>query len=331
MEINIRPGSSGRSTWEESDTTLRTYLRDIRKVPLLTREEEIEIAKRIEKSKWVQRQRRRLDALKIKRGKKAEKNRLMLAGKVRAAAEDAERARQELIVSNLRLVVNIAKKYVNRGLSLMDLIQEGNLGLMRAVEKYDFQLGNKFSTYAVWWIKQAVIRAIADKARVIRIPVHMVEIYNQVIKHGREITQESGHEATPHEIARRMGIPVEKVADALKVANSPIPLEKPIGEEEESTLSQFINDTNAVSPVDEMMVRDMAHQIRDALHALSPREERVLKMRFGIDEPHRYTLDEVGQAFNVTRERIRQIEANALRKLRQSGQWKNLREMVANN
>jgi len=331
MDVIARPGGSGRMNWEEADSTLKTYLRDIRKVPLLTREEEVEIAKRIDKSKWVQRQRRRLEGLRIKRGRKAVRSSQKLSVRLRNAEEDAERARQELITSNLRLVVNIAKKYVNRGLSLMDLIQEGNIGLMRAVEKYDFQMGNKFSTYAVWWIKQAVIRAIADKARVIRIPVHMVEIYNQVLKHAREITQETNHEATPEEIARRMDIPIEKVADALKVANTPIPLEKPIGEEEESTLAQFIYDENAISPVQEIMVRDTADQVRAALHALSPREEKVIRMRFGIDEPHRYTLDEVGHEFKVTRERIRQIEANAIRKLRQSSQWRNLRDLVVNN
>lgn len=328
MDMNTSQGGGNRSFWEESDTALKTYLRDIRKVRLLTREEEVEIAKRIEKSKWVERQRKKLDLLKRK-GNRA--NCRELAQKIMRAAQDAERARQELILSNLRLVVNIAKKYTNRGLSLMDLIQEGNLGLIRAVEKYDFQMGNKFSTYAVWWIKQAVIRAIADKGRVIRVPVHMVEIYNQVVKHAREITQKGRHEATPQEIADRMEISLEKVVDALKVASTPVPLEKPIGEEEESTLAQFINDTNAVSPVDEMMTKDMARQVRDGLRTLSPREERVLRMRFGIDEPHRYTLDEVGHAFSVTRERIRQIEANALRKLRQSTHWRDLRDLVANN
>lgn len=329
MDTNSSQGSGGRGYWEESDTALKTYLRDIRRVRLLTREEEVEIAKRIDKSKWVAKQRKRLEMMRRNKDKRTACKEL--AARLRVAEQDAERARQELIMSNLRLVVNIAKKYTNRGLSLMDLIQEGNLGLIRAVEKYDFQMGNKFSTYAVWWIKQAVIRAIADKGRVIRVPVHMVEIYNQVVKHARELTQQTGHEATPHEISQRMGLPLDKVVDALKVANTPVPLEKPIGEEEESTLAQFINDTNAVSPIDEMMTKDMAYQVREGLRSLSPREERVLRMRFGIDEPRRHTLDEVGQAFNVTRERIRQIEANALRKLRLSSHWKDLRMLISNN
>ena len=297
----------------------------------MSRDEELSIAKRIERAKWMDRDRRRIERLRERKDKRGMQERRHLVLKVAEIERDAEKARQELIMSNLRLVVNIAKKYVNRGLSLMDLIQEGNLGLIRAVEKYDFQMGNKFSTYAVWWIKQAVIRAIADKGRVIRIPVHMIEIYNQVVKHAREITQETGHEASPSQIARKIGLPEEKVVEALKVANAPVPLEKPIGEEEESTLAHFINDTNAISPIAEMLTKDMARQVRENLHCLSPREERVLKMRFGIDEPRRYTLDEVGRAFSVTRERIRQIEANALRKLRHTSQWKGLSELANNN
>lgn len=318
--MEFRPGThaQGRPMWGESDCNLRTYLRDIRMVPLLTRAEEISIAKRIAKLKWATSQRRWLEGAEQKQGKKAERACPEIMIRLQKAEQDAEKARQELVLSNLRLVVSIAKRCVNRGLSLMDLIQEGNLGLMRAVEKYDVKLGNKFSTYAVWWIKQAGMRAIADKARVIRVPVHMVEIYNQVVKHGRELTQQTGHEATPPEIAARMGIPLEKVTDALKAANTTLPLETPIGDAEESTRAQFIRDPNAGSPVGEIMSKERAQQLREALQSLSPREERVLKMRFGIDVPNRATLDEVGRMFSVTRERIRQIEANALRKLRTS-------------
>ncbi len=317
--------------WGEIDSTLRTYLRDIRMVPLLTREEEVTVAKRIAKSKWATRQRRRLALRGLKGGKAGAKPCRETVIRLQQAEQDAENARLELVQSNLRLVVSIAKKYTNRGLSLMDLIQEGNLGLIRAVEKYDHLMGNKFSTYAVWWIRQAVIRAMADKARVIRIPVHMVEIYHQVVKHGRELTQQTGHEAAPHEIAARMGIPLEKVTDALKVANTTLSIEKPIGEAEENTQAQFIRDPNVVSPVGEIMSKEMAIQIREALLSLPQREQRVLRMRFGIDLPSRSTLDEVGHVFSVTRERIRQIEANALRKLRLSGRWVSLRKMMCSD
>jgi len=326
MEIVARAQVRGRLIWGETDSMLRTYLRDIRKVPLLTREEEIAIARRIAKSRWVARQRKRLEGF----GKKTGKPSREIVIRLQKAEEDAEKARQELVLSNLRLVVSIAKKYVNRGLSLMDLIQECNLGLIRAVEKYDVRTGNKFSTYAVWWIRQAAMRAIADKSRVIRIPVHMVDICNQVARHGRESAQLTGHEATPHEIAARMGIPLEKVTEALRVANASavLSLERPIGEADEGTPAQFIRDPNAVSPVGEILSQEMTHKIRKALQSLSPREEKVLKMRFGIDVPNRASLGEVGRMFSVTRERIRQIEANALRKLRASAHWLSLRKML---
>ena len=272
------------------DDPVKVYLKDIGKIALLSTEEEAELAEK------------------------------MMQGD--------EFAKRRLSEANLRLVVSIAKRYVGRGMHLLDLIQEGNLGLMKAVEKFDYTKGFKFSTYATWWIRQAITRAIADQARTIRIPVHMVETINKVVKVSRQLLQDLGREPTPQEIADNMGIPVERVVEIQKIAQDPVSLETPIGEEEDSNLGTFIEDENAQSPSDVVAFSMLKQQLINILDTLTPREEKVLRLRYGIDDGKPRTLEEVGKEFNVTRERIRQIEAKALRKLRHPSRSKKLKEYL---
>ena len=269
---------------------VRMYLKEIGKVPLLTAEEEIELAKRME--------------------------------------EGEEKKKKRLAEANLRLVVSIAKRYVGRGMLFLDLIQEGNLGLIKAVEKFDYNKGFKFSTYATWWIRQAITRAIADQARTIRIPVHMVETINKLIRVSRQLLQELGREPTPEEIAERMEIPVERVREIIKISQEPVSLETPIGEEEDSHLGDFIQDDNVPVPADAAAFTLLKEQLTDVLATLTERERKVLRLRFGLDDGRARTLEEVGKEFNVTRERIRQIEAKALRKLRHPSRSRKLKDYL---
>ena len=272
------------------DDPVRMYLREIGKIPLLTFDEELNLAKRI--------------------------------------LEGDEEAKQKLAESNLRLVVSIAKKYVGRGMLFLDLIQEGNMGLIKAVEKFDYTKGFKFSTYATWWIRQAITRAIADQARTIRIPVHMVETINKLIRTSRNLLQQMGREPTPEEIAKEMEIPVEKVVEIQKIAQDPVSLETPIGEEEDSHLGDFIQDEDSPAPHDAASYTLLKEQLEEVMNTLTPREAKVLKLRFGLEDGKSRTLEEVGREFNVTRERIRQIEAKALRKLRHPSRSKKLRDYM---
>jgi RNA polymerase primary sigma factor len=272
------------------DDPVRMYLKEIGKVPLLTGDEEIELAKRMEMGD--------------------------------------EEAKKRLAEANLRLVVSIAKRYVGRGMLFLDLIQEGNLGLIKAVEKFDFRKGFKFSTYATWWIRQAITRAIADQARTIRIPVHMVETINKLIRVSRQLLQELGRDPTPEEIAKEMGLSEDKVRDIMKISQEPVSLETPIGEEEDSHLGDFIPDDEAPAPAESAAFTLLKEQLIDVLDTLTPREEKVLRLRFGLDDGRARTLEEVGREFNVTRERIRQIEAKALRKLRHPSRSKKLKDYL---
>ena len=272
------------------DDPVRMYLREIGRIPLLTFDQELELAKRI--------------------------------------LNNDEEARQQLAESNLRLVVSIAKKYVGRGMLFLDLIQEGNMGLIKAVEKFDYTKGFKFSTYATWWIRQAITRAIADQARTIRIPVHMVETINKLIRTSRHLLQQLGREPTPEEIAQEMEIPVEKVVEIQKIAQDPVSLETPIGEEDDSHLGDFIQDDDSPAPHDSAAYTLLREQLEEVMNTLTPREAKVLKLRFGLEDGKSRTLEEVGKEFQVTRERIRQIEAKALRKLRHPSRSKKLRDYM---
>ena len=272
------------------DDPVRMYLKEIGKVKLLSPEEEVDLAIRM--------------------------------------ADGDEAAKQQMAEANLRLVVSIAKRYVGRGMQFLDLIQEGNLGLIKAVDKFNYQKGYKFSTYATWWIRQAITRAIADQARTIRIPVHMVETINKVIRVSRQLLQELGHDPSPEEIADEMNMPVDKVRDILKIAQEPVSLETPIGEEEDSHLGDFLEDENASEPAEVASFTLLKEQLMEVLDTLTPREKKVLELRFGINDGRTRTLEEVGKEFNVTRERIRQIEAKALRKLRHPSRSKKLKDFL---
>ena len=289
---NLKLDEITETTYEgvNVDDPVRMYLREIGRIPLLTYEQELELAKRI--------------------------------------LDGDETAKQELAESNLRLVVSIAKKYVGRGMLFLDLIQEGNMGLIKAVEKFDYTKGFKFSTYATWWIRQAITRAIADQARTIRIPVHMVETINKLIRTSRHLLQQLGREPTPEEIAEEMEIPVEKVMEIQKIAQDPVSLETPIGEEDDSHLGDFIQDEDSPAPHDAAAYTLLKAQLEDVMGTLTPREAKVLKLRFGLEDGKARTLEEVGREFDVTRERIRQIEAKALRKLRHPSRSKKLRDYM---
>ena len=301
------------------DDPVRMYLKEIGKVPLLSPEEEIALAQKMSDGNLAQEQ---VDSL-----GGAELSEQDLA-RLKAIIKEGEKAKQKLAEANLRLVVSIAKRYVGRGMLFLDLIQEGNLGLIKAVEKFDYTKGYKFSTYATWWIRQAITRAIADQARTIRIPVHMVETINKVIRVSRQLLQELGHDPSPEEIAGEMAMPVDKVREILKIAQEPVSLETPIGEEEDSHLGDFIPDEGASEPSEAASFTLLKEQLVDVLSTLTPREEKVLKLRFGIEDGRTRTLEEVGKEFNVTRERIRQIEAKALRKLRHPSRSKKLKDFL---
>ncbi|WP_207728770.1 RNA polymerase sigma factor RpoD [Flavonifractor sp. An306] len=304
------------------DDPVRMYLKEIGKVNLLTSDEEVQLAQDMGAG----------DAAKEQLAELEEDDSITLSDEelkeLRRLVKRGEAAKQRLAEANLRLVVSIAKRYVGRGMLFLDLIQEGNLGLIKAVEKFDYTKGYKFSTYATWWIRQAITRAIADQARTIRIPVHMVETINKVIRVSRQLLQELGHDPTPEEIAEEMSMPVDKVREILKIAQEPVSLETPIGEEEDSHLGDFIPDEDASEPSEAASFTLLKEQLVDVLGTLTPREEKVLKLRFGIEDGRTRTLEEVGKEFNVTRERIRQIEAKALRKLRHPSRSKKLKDFL---
>ena len=310
---------------------VRMYLKEIGKVPLLTADEEIDLAKAMEAgdaaSEGIEEARAKYEEIEDKKSRKAKTLEKKIAS-MEADIAAGEAAKKRLAEANLRLVVSIAKRYVGRGMLFLDLIQEGNLGLIKAVEKFDYTKGYKFSTYATWWIRQAITRAIADQARTIRIPVHMVETINKLIRVSRQLLQEKGREPMPEEIAAEMNIPVDRVREILKISQEPVSLETPIGEEEDSHLGDFIQDDNVPAPADAATATLLREQLNKVLDTLAEREQKVLRLRFGLDDGRARTLEEVGREFNVTRERIRQIEAKALRKIRHPSRSKQLKDYL---
>ncbi len=308
---------------------VRMYLKEIGKVPLLSADEEIELAQKMEAGSVAVEKIPLLKERLAETGDEQEKEEIQ--AEIKALQLDADRgsdAKKRLAEANLRLVVSIAKRYVGRGMLFLDLIQEGNLGLIKAVEKFDYRKGYKFSTYATWWIRQAITRAIADQARTIRIPVHMVETINKLIRVSRQLLQELGREPTPEEIAEEMKMPVERVREILKISQEPVSLETPIGEEEDSHLGDFIKDDNVPVPADAATFTLLKEQLEEVLGTLTEREQKVLTLRFGLEDGRARTLEEVGKEFNVTRERIRQIEAKALRKLRHPSRSRKLKDYL---
>lgn len=307
---------------------VRMYLKEIGKVPLLSADEEIELAQNMEDGAVAT---EKINVLKGRIDGASEEEKAEIKEEIKTLQRDVDKgadAKKRLAEANLRLVVSIAKRYVGRGMLFLDLIQEGNLGLIKAVEKFDYKKGYKFSTYATWWIRQAITRAIADQARTIRIPVHMVETINKLIRVSRQLLQELGREPSPEEIAKEMNMPVERVREILKISQEPVSLETPIGEEEDSHLGDFIKDDNVPVPADAAAFTLLKEQLEDVLGTLTEREQKVLTLRFGLEDGRARTLEEVGKEFNVTRERIRQIEAKALRKLRHPSRSRKLKDYL---
>jgi len=307
---------------------VRMYLKEIGKVPLLSADEEIELAQNMEDGAVAT---EKINVLKGRLDGASEEEKAEIKEEIKTLQRDVDKgadAKKRLAEANLRLVVSIAKRYVGRGMLFLDLIQEGNLGLIKAVEKFDYKKGYKFSTYATWWIRQAITRAIADQARTIRIPVHMVETINKLIRVSRQLLQELGREPSPEEIAKEMNMPVERVREILKISQEPVSLETPIGEEEDSHLGDFIQDDNVPVPADAAAFTLLKEQLEEVLGTLTEREQKVLTLRFGLEDGRARTLEEVGKEFNVTRERIRQIEAKALRKLRHPSRSRKLKDYL---
>ncbi len=307
---------------------VRMYLKEIGKVPLLSADEEIELAQNMEDGAVAT---EKINILKGRLDGESEEEKAEIKEEIKTLQRDVDKgadAKKRLAEANLRLVVSIAKRYVGRGMLFLDLIQEGNLGLIKAVEKFDYKKGYKFSTYATWWIRQAITRAIADQARTIRIPVHMVETINKLIRVSRQLLQELGREPSPEEIAKEMSMPVERVREILKISQEPVSLETPIGEEEDSHLGDFIKDDNVPVPADAAAFTLLKEQLEEVLGTLTEREQKVLTLRFGLEDGRARTLEEVGKEFNVTRERIRQIEAKALRKLRHPSRSRKLKDYL---
>ena len=313
----LKAAKGGEEDTGTLDDPVRTYLREIGRVPLLTAAQEVMLAKQMENRLFAEEKLQNREGMSLDEVRRLERT-------VKIGVE----ARKRLTEANLRLVVSMAKKYVGRGMSLLDLIQEGNIGLIRAVEKFDFRKGFKFSTYATWWIRQAITRSIADQARTIRIPVHMVETINKLVRISRRLVQEKGREPTSEEIGGEMGIPEFKVREIIKVSQEPVSLETPIGEEEDSHLGEFIPDEATMSPADAASYQMLREQVEAVLNSLSERERKVLRLRFGLEDGRTRTLEEVGREFNVTRERIRQIEAKALRKLRHPARSQKLKDYL---